>query len=42
MRARGFLYSLDPTYPWICVLGATLLQLVSVVFFIREPEKAEE
>jgi len=38
----GFLYSLDPTYPWICVLGATLLQLVSVVFFIRDPEKAEE
>jgi MFS family permease len=38
----GFLYSLNPAYPWICVLGTTLLQLGSVALFIRDPEKAEE
>ncbi len=38
----GLLYSLDPTYPWMCVLGTTLIQLASVIFFIRDPEKAEE
>jgi MFS family permease len=38
----GFLYSLNPVYPWICVLGTTLLQLASVVLFIRDPDKAEE
>jgi len=38
----GFLYSLNPVYPWICVLGATLLQLASIVLFIRDPDKAEE
>ena len=38
----GFLYSLNPTYPWICVLGTTLLQLASIVFFIRDPEEAEK
>jgi MFS family permease len=38
----GFLYSLNPAYPWICVLGTTLLQLASIVLFIRDPDKAEE
>ncbi|MBC8225315.1 MFS transporter [Candidatus Bathyarchaeota archaeon] len=38
----GLLYSLNPAYPWICVLGTTLLQLASIVFFIRDPEKAEK
>jgi hypothetical protein len=34
--------AMNPTYPWICVLGATVLQLVSIALFIRDPEKAEE
>ena len=38
----GILYSMNPAYPWICVLGATVLQLASLVLFIRDPEKAEE
>ncbi len=38
----GILYSMNPVYPWICVLGATILQLVSLILFIRDPEKAEE
>jgi MFS family permease len=38
----GMLYSMNPIYPWICVLGATILQLVSLILFIRDPEKAEE
>jgi MFS family permease len=38
----GYLYSLNPMYPWICVLGITLLQLGSVALFIRDPERAEE
>ena len=38
----GMLYSMNPVYPWICVLGATILQLVSLILFIRDSEKAEE
>jgi len=38
----GILYSMNPAYPWICVLGATILQLASLVLFIHDPEKAEE
>jgi MFS family permease len=37
----GLLYAINPTYPWICVLGTTILQLLSIIFFIRDPEKAE-
>ncbi len=37
----GLLYTLNPTYPWICNLGITILQLLSIIFFIRDPEKAE-
>ena len=40
--AARALYSMNPVYPWICVLGATILQLVSLILFIRDPEKAEE
>jgi len=38
----GILYSMNPAYPWICVLGTTALQLASIVLFIRDPEKPEE
>jgi MFS family permease len=37
----GLLYTVNPTYPWICILGITIIQLLSIVFFIRDPEKAE-
>jgi len=37
----GLLYSLNPTYPWLCILGTTIIQLVSIILFIRDPEKAE-
>jgi hypothetical protein len=37
----GLLYTLNPTYPWICMMGITIIQLLSLVFFIRDPEKAE-
>jgi MFS family permease len=37
----GLLYTQNPTYPWICMLGITIIQLLSLVFFIRDPEKAE-
>jgi hypothetical protein len=37
----GLLYSLNPIYPWLCILGTTILQLLSVLLFVRDPEKAE-
>jgi MFS family permease len=40
--AGGLLYSINPVYPWICLLGTTLIQLLSLILFIRDPEKAEE
>jgi MFS family permease len=38
----GFLYSLNPIYPWLCIVGTTVIQLLSVVFFIRDPKQEEE
>jgi MFS family permease len=38
----GVLYSVNPTYPWLCVLGTTLVQLICILAFIRDPEKAEK
>lgn len=38
----GFLYSMNPIYPWLCILGTTVIQLLSVVFFIRDPVQVEE
>ena len=38
----GLLYSMNPVYTWICVIGTTMIQLVSIVLFIRDPEKVEE
>jgi MFS family permease len=37
----GFLYSWNPAYPWICIFFTNLIQLISVVFFMRDPEKRE-
>ena len=37
----GILYALNPAYPWYGVAIASLLQVLLVIFFIRDPEKAE-
>jgi MFS family permease len=37
----GLLYSMNPTYPWLCIFGTSIIQLGITVFFIRDPEKAE-
>ena len=37
----GLLYSMNPIYPWLCILGTTIIQLLSVVFFIRDPKQVE-
>ena len=37
----GFIYSLNPTYPWL-ILSITLVVILAVtLIFFREPEKAE-
>jgi MFS family permease len=38
----GLLYSVNPIYPWLCILGTTTIQLLSVVLFIRDPKQVEE
>jgi MFS family permease len=38
----GLLYALNPTYPWICILGITCIQLISLLLFIRDPDHAEQ
>jgi len=38
----GLLYSMNPVFPWICILGTAIIQLMSIVLFIRDPEKVEE
>jgi DHA1 family tetracycline resistance protein-like MFS transporter len=37
----GILYDMNPTYPWYFVAGATVLQLLCVLLYIRDPEVAE-
>ena len=39
--AGGFIYSFNPTYPWLLLTATfTVILMVTVVFF-KEPEKAE-
>ncbi|RLI03078.1 hypothetical protein DRO31_02635 [Candidatus Bathyarchaeota archaeon] len=38
----GVMYDLNPAYPWYGVAVASLLQVLLVIFFIRDPETAEE
>jgi len=38
----GVLYDVNPAFPWYGVALASLLQVLLVIFFIRDPEKAEE
>ena len=37
----GVLYEMNPSYPWYFVAGATIVQLLCVLLFIRDPEKAQ-
>jgi MFS family permease len=37
----GYLYGLNPVYPWYAVGVGVILQLVCLALFIRDPEKAE-
>ena len=37
----GVLYSMNVSYPWICLLGTSIVQLLCVILFIRDPKKAE-
>jgi MFS family permease len=38
----GLLYSMNPIYTWLCLLGTTTIQILCVVFFIRDPQQREE
>jgi len=38
----GLLYSMNPSYPWIGILGTAIIQLISIILFIRDPEKVEK
>jgi len=37
----GILYNMNPVYPWYAVAVATVVQLICVILFIRDPEKAQ-
>ena len=37
----GVLYEMNPGYPWYFVAVATIVQLLCVLLFIRDPEKAQ-
>ena len=37
----GVLYEINPGYPWYFVAVATIVQLLCVLLFIRDPEKAQ-
>lgn len=39
--AGGYLYALNPTYPWFFVLITTTISIILTVLFIRDPERAE-
>ena len=37
----GMLYTWSPVLPWIFVFFTTLLSILLIVFFIRDPQEAE-
>lgn len=39
--AGGYLYILNPAYPWIFSLLTTLISIVVTIFFIRDFRSAE-
>lgn len=38
----GILYSMNPVNPWIFILGATVIQFICILFFIRDPVNIEK
>jgi hypothetical protein len=39
--AGGALYALNPDYPWIVVAVTCFIQILAVIFFIKEPKNIE-
>jgi MFS family permease len=39
--AGGYLYDLNPAYPWFMALGATASAILLIALFIRDPQQAE-
>ena len=39
--AGGYLYALNPTYPWFFVAMTTAISIILTVLFIRDPQRAE-
>jgi MFS family permease len=37
----GILYSINPIYVWLVVLGTIIIQILSLTLFIRDPDEAE-
>ena len=37
----GLLYTINPDYPWIVVAVTCVIQIIAVIFYIKEPENAE-
>lgn len=37
----GYLYALDPAYPWYFVLAATVAMIIVTALFVRDPRDAE-
>jgi MFS family permease len=37
----GILYSANPNYPWVVMAITCIIQVITVIFFIQEPEKKE-
>ncbi len=36
----GLLYALNPAYPWYCILATTVVQVLALALFIRDPKEA--
>lgn len=39
--AGGYLYTLNPAYPWFVVMGTTAISVVLTLFFVGDPHTAE-
>jgi MFS family permease len=37
----GLLYAVNPVYPWLFALLATMLQILLIAFLVRDPKRAE-
>lgn len=37
----GYLYSMNPTYPWYFIAGSMIIAVLLLVGFVRDPQRAE-